>query len=208
VRWYRAVRQRADITELTRAQASPFLFEVTAGLEDPAWVTELKYTETGPTSLQFTVAQLTDTVRAGVATGNDPEVEVLFLLDAERALQLGRFREAVLLCWSTIDSVFNRKFDALVDAVLAAEWSKARDFFTGPDFGMRNKMSAGLYLLARRSLFREPNRLWEKLTNSYNRRNAIIHRGENATEDEAREAIDVARQVVTVMNSIPIPLPA
>jgi len=54
--------------------------------------------------------------------------------------------------------------------------------------------SAGMHLVANRSLFREPGNLWHRLSTSYNKRNVIIHRGENATEDEAVQAVAVARQ--------------
>ena len=64
----------------------------------------------------------------------------LFLLDAKGVHQ-GRFRETVLFCWSTIDSVFNRRYGAFVDAALLDEWGEARDFFKGLDFKLRNKMS-------------------------------------------------------------------
>lgn len=205
LRWYRAVRRRADITELTRAQASPFRFEVIGGGGDPAWAADLEYEETGPTPRTLTVAQLTAEVQAGLATGTEPDVAVLFLLDAERALHQGRFREAVLFCWSTIDSVFNRKYNALANAGLAGEWADARAYFTGHIFGLRNKMSAGMHLLANRSLYREPDGLWGKLGDSYKRRNTIIHEGANATEDEATQALDVARRVVAIMNGIPVP---
>ncbi len=112
----------------------------------------------------------------------------------------------MLFCWSTIDSVFNRKYDQLAEAALVGEWAYARDFFTGHDFGLRNKMSAAMHLIANRSLFREPGELWANLSDSYGKRNRIIHQGENANEDEAVLALDVARRVVDLMNSIPIPV--
>ena len=206
LRWYRAVRQRADITELTRAQASPFRFEV-VGTGDPAgWTEPLEYEETSLIPLVLTVEQLTDQVRNGLAGGRDPDVEVLFLLDAERAVQQGRFREAVLFCWSTIDSVFNRKYDSLVDMALAEDWGEARTVFKGLDIGLKTKMSAGLRFVANRSLFSEPENLWTRISESYSKRNHIIHRGENATEDEARQAIAVARTIVRIMNEIPVPM--
>ena len=152
----------------------------------------LEYEAPGPIPLALTVEALTNQVRDGLASGNDPDVDVLFLLDAEGALQQGRFRETVLFCWSTIDSVFNRKYDALVDHALETEWADARDFFKGLDFGLRNKMTGALRLLANRSLFGEPDNLWGRMSESYRKRNAIIHEGKNATEDEARQAIDVA----------------
>lgn len=203
LRWYRAVRQRADITELTRAQASPFQFALIGGGDATGWVDPIVYEEVGPSPVALTVSQLTGQVRDGLASGNDPTVEVLFLLDAERALQQGRFRESVLFCWSTIDSVFNRKYDSLVDVALAEDWADARAFFKGLDLGLKTKMSAGMRFVANRSLFNEPEDLWARMSQSYGKRNRIIHRGENATEDDARHAISVAKIVVAIMNSIP-----
>jgi hypothetical protein len=147
-------------------------------------------------------------VRNGLLAGTEPTVADLFLLDAERALHQGRFREAVLFCWSTIDSVFNLKYNALVDAVLVGEWAAGRDFLKDHNFGMRNKMSAVMHLIANRSVFREPGNLWHEMTESYNKRNDIIHRGENATEDDGNWALDVARRIVAVMDAIPVPAPA
>jgi hypothetical protein len=208
LRWCRAVLQQADITELTRAQASPFRFEV-VGPGDPAgWIVPLEYEEGMPAPLALTVEQLTNQVRNGLASGRDPNVDVLFLLDAERALRQGRFREAVLFCWSTIDSVFNRKYDLLVDAALAEDWGEAKTFFKGLDLGLKTKMSAGMRFVANRSLFNEQDNLWARMSDSYAKRNHIIHRGENATEDEARQAIAVARAIVGIMNGIPVPLAA
>lgn len=208
IRWYRAVSRRAEIIELTRAQVSPFAFSpIGAAPPSPDWLRPLPY-EQPPAPVHLDAVQTTAQVRAGLGSGGNPGVAELFLLDAEHALRQGRFREAVLLCWSTIDSVFNRKYDTLVRAALAGEWAEARDFFLGHDFGMRNKMSAVLHLVANRSLFREPDDLWQRMTVSYNKRNDIIHRGENATEDEANAALDVARRIVAVMNAIPNPPPA
>jgi hypothetical protein len=93
----------------------------------PEWSTALEYEATGPQPVPLTVEQTTDAVRNGLLGGTEPSVAALFLLDAERALHQGRFREAVLFCWSTIDSVFNLKYDALVDAVLGGEWAAGWD---------------------------------------------------------------------------------
>jgi hypothetical protein len=66
---------------------------------------------------------------------------------------------------------------------------------------LKNKMSAALYLVSGRSLFRESGDLWQRLSNSYNKRNGIIHRGESAQEDDARQALDVARRIVEIMGA-------
>jgi hypothetical protein len=205
LRWYRTVTHRAEMVELTRAQASPFQFALLTVDAPAIWALPLKYESTGPPPLDLPSTDVTERVRAGLASGSEPDVAELFLLDAELALYQGRFREAVLFCWSTIDSVFNRKYDALVNVVLAREWASAREFFTGPDFGLRNKMTAGMTLLGQQSLFHAAGDLWERMSQSYGKRNRIIHRGESAAEDEARQAIAVARQVVQVLNAIVTP---
>jgi hypothetical protein len=203
LRWYRAVTRRADITELTRAQASPFTFTIIGTAAAPEWGLPIKVEAAGLPAADLTVVDTSRSVRDGLGSGKDPDVAELFLLDAKGALHQGRFREAVLFCWSTIDSVFNRRYDALIEVALAGEWASAREFFSGVDFGLKNKMTAALYLIARRSFFREPDDFWQRMMESYNKRNHIIHRGHSANEDEARQAIDVAEGVVAIMNAIP-----
>ncbi len=39
-------------------------------------------------------------------------------------------------------------------------------------------------------------------TYSYNKRNGIIHRGDSATEDDARRALEVALNVVKIMGNL------
>jgi hypothetical protein len=202
LRWYRSVSRQADIIELTRAQVSPFQFTAVGAVPSAEWIAPLEYEAAGPQPAALTLEQTSQAVRDGLVSGNDPDVADLFLLDAERALHQGRFRETVLFSWSTIDSVFNRRYNTLVNAALAEEWSEALDFFKGFDFKLRNKMSAGMHLFAKRSLFREPGELWQRLSASYNKRNAIIHRGENATEDEAAQAVAVAQQIVQIMREV------
>jgi hypothetical protein len=63
-------------------------------------------------------------------------------------------------------------------------------------------MGAAIYLISGRSLFREPGDLWQTLSNSYNKHNAIIHRGESAGQVDARQALDVARRIVEIMSAL------
>ncbi len=203
LRGYRAITRNATITELSRAEASPFRFRVVSGEANvPAWESELIHETSLPMAHVRPTRATTERLRDLMASGSEPEVADLFLLDAELAIHEGRFREAVLFCWSTIDSTFNRKYDQLVESRLSGEWTEARSFFKGLDFRLRNKMSAALYLLSGRSLFREPGDFWQKLSTSYNKRNGVIHRGENAGEDDARAALDVARRVVEIMSEL------
>jgi hypothetical protein len=142
-------------------------------------------------------------VRQGLSGKTDPDVATLNLLDAEYALSVGRFREAVLLCWGAIDSTFVRKFKRLVDDCLTDEWPDGRDFLKGIDFGLRHKMTTGLRLLAGRSLYTEPDGFWQELSTSYGLRNRIIHEGQIAHEDDAKRAIGVARRIVQIVDSLP-----
>jgi hypothetical protein len=170
LRWYRSVSRRADITELTRAQISPFRFEAISGAPPAEWTAPLEYVAAGPQPAALDLELTTQAVRIGLAGGNDPDVAALFLLDAESSLHQGRFRETVLFCWSTIDSVFNRKYDTLVDAALAGDPSDARKLFKDLEFGLKNKMSIGMRVVANRSLHGEPDGLWEKVSNSYGKK--------------------------------------
>jgi hypothetical protein len=199
LRWYRAVSRQAQITELSRAQASPFRFTIEG--TNGEWSEPLEY-EATRVPLPTNVTDMHQAVRDGLASNADPAVATLSLLDAEYAIKTGRFREAVLFCWSAIDSTFGRKYETLVDTALAGEWSDARKFFRGhADIPMRHRMSAVMHLVANRSLYREPG-LWDDLSTSYDHRNNIIHRGDSATEADAELALKVAQKVVAIMNAL------
>lgn len=199
LRWYRAASRQAQITELSRAQASPFRFTVEGTPKD--WCEPLEY-EAAPVPPPANLTDVLSTVLDGLSSNSDPPVATLSLLDAEYAIKTGRFRETVLFCWSAIDSTFGRKYETLVDNALAGEWSEARTFFRGhADIPMRHRMSAVMHLVANRSLYREPG-LWIELSTSYDHRNNIIHRGDNATENHAELALRVARKVVSIMDSL------
>ncbi len=199
LRWYRAISRQAPITELSRAQASPFRFTIEP--EGTAWADPLEY-EAARVAAPASVTELHRAICVGLASATDPPVATLSLLDAEYAVKTGRFREAILFCWSAIDSTFGRKYEALVDAALAEEWAEARKFFRGfADVPLRHRMSAMMHLVARRSLYREPG-LWDDLSTSYDHRNNIVHHGASATEADAELALGVARKVVAIMETL------
>ncbi|HXE54130.1 MAG TPA: hypothetical protein VN541_14000 [Tepidisphaeraceae bacterium] len=66
----------------------------------------------------------------------------------------------------------------------------------------RHKMTTGLRLLVGRSLFMEPDGFWQELSASYALRNRIIHEGQIAHEDDARQAIRVARKIVLIDSTL------
>ena len=141
-------------------------------------------------------------LRARLKTDCEPDVADLNLLNARHAKNVGRFREAILLSWSVINSSFVIRFEALVEEKLAGEWGEARKFLKGLDFGLRHKMTSGLRLVASRSLFNEPDGFWERLSVSYDKRNRIIHQGATADKEDAEQAIVVAQKVVEFINTL------
>jgi hypothetical protein len=203
LRWYRVKSQRPEFTDLTLAQVSPVVFDPSDGAPE-GWGAELRF-ESSPLLIaqEAGADALSPLVREGLASGTEPDVADLFLLDAASAIREGRYREAVLFCWSTIDSTFNRRYDQIVEQELAGEWEDGRNWLKDNYFGMKNKMTAVLFLLRGRSLFREPDHLWEDLNDSYRKRNAIIHQGALADEADAERALKVARRVVAFVRSLP-----
>lgn len=200
LRWYRATTAAASVYEVTRAQVSPFQFRDASG---EAWGDDLVFepslAKQPGVAIQVVERQrLTD----GYATGGEPEVADLAIVDATAALNGGRFREAVLLCWSAIDATFTRRFEQLVDERLPGEWGEARKFLKGLDFGLRHKMTTGMRLLTGTSFFDLPDNFWDRLSESYRARNRIIHEGATASEDEAWRSIYVARDLVRAVREI------
>jgi len=205
IRWYRVVSSDAAMSEVTLSKASPFVF-FEAHSNQP-WGRPLSFfippvQDRGLSFFTRALDENTAKVARGLASGKEPEVDELFLLDARQALAEGRFREAVLFSWSTIDATFSRRFDLLVDGTLADEWSESRKFLKGLDFGLRHKMTIGMRLVAQRSFFNEPSEFWPRLSASYDRRNSIIHRGETASEVDAENAIRMAEDVVGLMSKL------
>lgn len=201
LRWYRIVAGQPTTLEVTRAQVGRFMFDPVEQSGGSNWsaAADLVYEDASPPeSPTRTPEERAIALRSGLARRAEPDVATLNLLDAEYAVSVGRFREAVLLSWSVIDSSFVRTFKDLVDQRLPAEWPDGRNFLKGYDFGLRQKMTSGLRLVAGRSLYEEPNNFWTQLSSSYAARNAIIHEGRVATEDQAMTAIAVAKRMVAI----------
>jgi len=197
LRWYRATTGDASIVELTRVSASPFWFALKGGRTN--WCEPLEYEPRSAPEPRLASVPTGRKIRKGLNGGMEPDVATLNLLDAEYALSVGRFRDAVLLCWGAIDSTFVRKFDSLVDSKMEGDWPPALEFLKGFNFGLRHKMTSGLRLLGGRSLYKEPDDYWKEMTESYRCRNRIIHEGAAATEQEAESAITIARKMVDVV---------
>ncbi len=203
LRWYRAVTGRATVTELPRAEVSPFRFRIVNGEENASltWNESILF-EASPLPLDSgqTEQSVTQAVRNGLAEKNDPAVSTLFLLDAKQASLDGRFREAVLFCWSAIDSTFDQKYKALAASIIKNK-ADYNSFVNFRDATMRYRMSAGLHFCTGQSLYDKPE-LWVNLFKSYTKRNSIIHDGDSAQETDAELALSVARQIVDFLDTL------
>ncbi len=204
LRWYRVTTGQAEVTELARAQASPYHFRIVKEEQNtsPIWTEPIIF-EASPLPLGSgqTMQGVTQAVRTGLSGKNDPEVSGLFLLDAEQSLREGRFRETVLFCWSAIDSTFSQKYKTLVDSAIAGA-DERESFINFRNASMRYRMSAGLYFCTGFSLYEQPDELWVKLFGSYSKRNKIIHDGDSAQETDAELALLVARQVIKFLATL------
>jgi len=198
IRWYRVASRDTAAHELSLSALSPFRFS-SGGQLEAAWSHPMVFEPTGPLMRRsFNLGEFQKTVD----TGREPAVEDQFLLDAEEAVNEGRFREAVLFSWAVIDATFSQRYEQLIEQRLADDWADGRDSLKGLDLGLRTKMTVMLRLVAGRSLFLEPHPFWEELSKSYTVRNDIIHRGETVAQDEAERAIRVATSVVQIMQEV------
>jgi hypothetical protein len=196
LRWYRVVSGNPSITEVSPWQVTPFrVIEPIDGVE--ALIGEIRYSAD-----VFDIAEPLDNLaserlRTGLKSGAEPDVPSLFLRDAEFAALQGRFREAVLLSWATIDSQFSLIYKRLVQARLDGDYRAGIEELTGLEITLRTKMTVLMNLLAKSSLFiLGADGAWERLSRSYAKRNGIIHRGEVADQRDAEDAVASAHWVM------------
>ena len=132
LRWRRVTTGRPTVVELTRAQVARFTFDALTRATTWTDLGDLAFEPTRFAPAAAVMAdQVTEAVLGGMAGRSEPDVAALNLHDAEYAVSVGRCREAVLLCWSVIDSTFVRTFERLVDQQLPGEWPDGRKFLRG-----------------------------------------------------------------------------
>lgn len=204
VRWYRALTGDPAASELALWQLSPIRGFIRLGSGDWTSTTPLFVVPESTPVPALVDERLSEIIRAGAASGEEPPVVDLFLRDAEHSLLRGGFREAVLFAWAVIDSRFTETYVRLVRDRLRDDLAEARDELAGFELSLRTRMTVVLRLLSGRSLFLQGSDEdgWQALRASYRKRNGIIHRGEGAEQHHAEEALRVARWVVTQMDEI------
>ena len=206
LRWYRHLTRHAQVVELTLAQVGAFSFVA----DGHGW---------GPNQGRFEVVQdppydpLLDQlgvaqrlVKALQDVADEPPVWHLLLLDAQLALAEDRFREAVLLSWSAIESCFNTHYRRALDESerLTGLTADERDSLAGRDISLVNKMTAGwalVYGTSLHDLARAP--VWSQRQVCYKARNAVIHEGRNVEAVRASETLAFAQSMVETIETAP-----
>ncbi|MBI2300711.1 MAG: hypothetical protein HYU66_17520 [Armatimonadetes bacterium] len=207
LRWYRFVTGEASVVELTDAQASPFRFVSEPGGAPWGGNDGIRYAvpEHAPAARTKPLAQVESEIRAGLQSAVGPPVWHLLVLDADVAFAEGRNREAVIFCWSAIESCFNTTFRDLVQTNLTDLNRNDRDSLasgTGRDISLTNRMTAGLQLAAGQSLHRLLGSDWERLRASYRVRNRVVHEGGEPSPDEAERCLAVTRRVLREVEAL------
>jgi len=201
IRWYRYLSREPSAVELTLSDVSPVTFRSFTTRRpwgpDPSghyYVEAASVAGLPPRPPD----EICGEVLAGIASAIDPPVWHLLVLDAEVALIEARYREAVLLSWSAIESCFSTTYEDLVDTLtdLSAD---ERSSLKGRDTSLVTKMTAGLKLASGHSLHELLGTTWPQRRSSYRARNNIIHEGGVASKEQAADAIAFARQVIDAM---------
>ncbi len=135
IRWFRVLGQQPGLVELSLGKVGGVSFAIESTRQPWGRIEATDERVSSAVSLAA-VAEDAQTFYSG---GSEPPVEDLFLLDAQEALREGRFREAILFCWSVIDATFNNVFGKLVDAKLPNEWGESRAYMKSIDFPLRKK---------------------------------------------------------------------
>lgn len=156
LRWYRVKTGNIAVGEVSSWQLSPFrvaLRRNVGGHVESLPRDEIRFEATKPSVTELGEGWVTE-LKEQLASGVEPAVPDLFLQDALAAYQQGRFREAVLFAWATIDSQFNAVYRRLIHQKLEGDYSDGRQQLLGLDLSLRTKMTVILQLLAEHSLFR------------------------------------------------------
>lgn len=207
LRWYRAAHCSPDTTELTLAQASPVRFTIGEMPDETDWAPQFEREADAPIAQNSEdVAKANEAIASGFASEKqEPLLADLLILDANHAVQSGLFRQAILLSWAAIEGTFHSKFDQLVKEFLPGniEWKEGSEWLTDSRFGLRHKMTVGMRSVVGMSMYEiMGSDKWQEVGQSYKCRNNVVHNGFTATEEDARQAVQVADYVYKALKKI------
>jgi hypothetical protein len=202
IQWYRFHTRHASAIELEKEQVSPILMNLVQGEKRQTRVYRYDPLTRRPSPL--TSEQL-DQLNRDLFQRTGPPTEHLLLLDAQEALDSFRYREAVLLSWGAIETSLapflrGKLLEKLPSLSFDRDSAGAN---IEQDLHFLTHADALLELLTGFS-FRTgiTPTFWEQLRQSRSHRNDVVHRGEDASESQARLAVEVARGFVEQMNQL------
>jgi hypothetical protein len=207
LRWYRFLDHSPAVTEVAMEELEgPFQFRDEQGR--PWGLSDGTYTRWAQPQDQPPLLhseEISTKVQAVLAAGKTLDVWHILVVDAELALAEGRYREAVLFCWSAIESCLGKRFNEAAKRLDGLN-STERESVTGHNIDLVNRMTAGFHLVTGESLHTAlGSEGWAKRRVSYKARNEIIHKGSEATREQAEQSIDFARQLIKAVEGLTSP---
>jgi hypothetical protein len=196
IQWYRYHTKHYYATEVVRQQISPIILYVCQDDEIIVYERDFRYLPPEPQPL--TPEQI-EGIKCEVIQSASPPTADLLLLDAQEALSKYRYREAILLAWIAIECAFDpfirEKLLKLVPDINFERDSAGANIEQDLHFHTRaDVLLKALTGFSFRTETIPP--FWEQLRLSRRHRNDITHRGLDAEEPEAQQAVQVAQQIL------------
>ena len=196
VRWYRYRTRHYHTTEVTRQEISPIVLFIHQ--DDEMAVYEWDFHEPLPELPSLAPEQI-EQIRNDIVQPVSPPTAELLLLDAQEALSKYRYRETILLAWVAIECAFDpfvrEKLLELMPDINFERDSAGANIEQDLHFHTRaDVLLKALTGFSFRTETAPP--FWEQLRLSRRHRNDITHRGLDAQESEAQQAVQVAQEIL------------
>jgi len=135
-------------------------------------------------------------LRNALRSRSEPPVEDMLLLDAKDALAQHLYRECIIITWNAIEYVFDpfirRCFQQMRPSISEGTLQNFER-----DLHFLNRADTLIALLTGFSFrYSISPEFWQMFTASRNKRNNLVHRGEDATIEDARDALSVGEQII------------
>ena len=197
IRWYRYRTGHYHATEVTQQEVSPIVLFVHQ--DDEIFVHERDFRELTPELPPLAPEQI-EQIQNDIVQPVSPPTADLLLLDAQDALSKYRYRETILLAWIAIECAFDpfvrEKLLELIPDINFERDSAGANIEQDLHFHTRaDVLLKALTGFSFRTETAPP--FWEQLRLSRRHRNDITHRGLDAQESEAQQAVEVAQEILS-----------
>jgi len=196
IQWYRYRTGHYHATEVTRQEISPIVLFLHQ--DDEIFVDEWDFHELLP-ELPSLAPEEIEQIQNDIVQPASPPTADLLLLDAQEALSKYRYQETILLAWVAIECAFDpfvrgKLLELMPDINFERDSAGAN---IEQDLHFHTRADVLLKALTGFSFRTETAPpFWEQLRLSRRHRNDITHRGLDAQESEAQQAVQVAQEIL------------